>query len=215
MTNREVDEILEIIWMKKEEGKKDLCAVEEEIRSKNLRNLIKNMEKDGLISIEGEDLSLTPAGEKNAADLIRRHRLAERLLTDVLETGSDGLEDSACEFEHILSEEVTDAICILLGHPKECPHGLHIPEGACCKKTKEVVESLVTSLDKVGMGEKATVAYILTRNHPLLHKLMSFGIAPGVTIKIQQKSPSYVIQVEETQIALEKEVVGNIYVRRK
>ncbi|MEK7375741.1 MAG: iron dependent repressor, metal binding and dimerization domain protein, partial [Candidatus Margulisiibacteriota bacterium] len=153
MTNREVDEILEIIWMKKEEGKKDLCAVEEEIRSKNLRNLIKNMEKDGLISIEGEDLSLTPAGEKNAADLIRRHRLAERLLTDVLETGSDGLEDSACEFEHILSEEVTDAICILLGHPKECPHGLHIPEGACCKKTKEVVESLVPSLDKVSAAK--------------------------------------------------------------
>ena len=214
MTNREVDEILEIIWMKKEEEKKDLCAVEEEIRSKKLQNMIKEMEKDGLISIAGQELSFTAAGEKAAAGLIRRHRLAERLLTDVLETGRDGLEDSACEFEHILSEEVTDAICILLGHPKECPHGLHIPEGTCCKKAKEVVESLVTSLDKIGMGERATVAYILTRNHPLLHKLMSFGIAPGVTIKIHQKSPSYVIQVEETQIALEKEVVGSIYVRR-
>jgi len=214
MKDREVDEILEIIWMKNEEGKKDLCAVEDEIRSKNMQNKIGNMERDGLVLVEEGTLSLTPEGEKSAAGLIRRHRLAERLLTDVLETGKDGLEESACEFEHILSEEVTDAICTLLGHPKECPHGLRIPEGACCQKARAVVESLVTSLDRIGIGERATVAYILTRNHPLLHKLMSFGIAPGSAIKVHQKSPSYVIQVEETQIALEKEVVGSIYVRR-
>lgn len=151
--------------------------------------------------------------EKKPDSVIRRHRLAERLLTDVLETKGD--EDSACKFEEILSEEVTDAICTLLGHPKECPHGQPIPEGKCCQKAKEVVESVVTTLDKIEVGESATVAYILTRNHPRLHKLMSFGISPGVKIKMHQKSPSYVIQVEETQLALEKEVVRDIYIRKK
>jgi DtxR family Mn-dependent transcriptional regulator len=200
--------------MKKEEGKRDLCVVEDEIRSEKLQNMLEAMQKDGFVTITGAQVSFTDKGEREAAALIRRHRLAERLLMDVLETSRDGLEDSACQFEHILSEEVTDAICTLLGHPKECPHGLHIPEGKCCVKAKEVLESLVTTLDKVGVGERVIVAYILTHNHPRLHKLMSFGIAPGIAIKVHQKSPSYVIQVEETQIALEQEVIQDIYVRK-
>jgi len=64
------------------------------------------------------------------------------------------------------------------------------------------------------LGETVKVAYILTHSHPRLHKLMSFGIAPGVKIRMHQKYPSYIIQVEETQIALEKEVISDIYVRR-
>src|SRR3989338_371412 len=155
---------------------------------------------------------MTEEKEKRPDSVIRRHRLAERLLTDVLETKGD--EDSACKFEEILSEEVTDAICTLLGHPKECPHGQPIPEGRCCRKAKEVIESLVTTLDKIGVGERVIVAYILTHNHPRLHKLMSFGIAPGISIKVHQKSPSYLIHLEETQIALEQEVIQDIYLRK-
>lgn len=214
MSTRDIDEILEIIWMEKESGKTDLCLVEDEIKREKLQNMVKEMEGAGLLRVEGEKVAFTPEGEKAASGLIRRHRLAERLLIDVLETGKEELEDSACQFEHILSEEVTDAICTLLGHPKECPHGLRIPEGKCCKKAKEVLESVVTTLDKVEVGETVAVAYILTRNHPRLHKLMSFGIAPGVKIRMHQKRPSYIIQVEETQIALEKEVISDIYVRR-
>lgn len=214
MPAREVDEILEIIWMEREKGKSDLCVIQADIRNEKLQDVLRQMESDGLVKIDKEKIVLTAEGEKDASGLIRRHRLAERLLIDVLETKREALEDSACKFEHILSEEVTDAICTLLGHPKECPHGLPIPEGKCCKKAKEVVESLVSSLDKIEVGETAAVAYILTRNHPRLHKLMSFGIAPGVKIRMHQKFPSYIIQVEETQIALEKEVISDIYVRR-
>lgn len=214
MNGHDRDEIFEIIWMKREKGQKDLCVIEQDIKNENLRDLVGQMEKDGLLRVENDKVEMTAEGEKEAAGLIRRHRLAERLLIDVLETKQDGLEDSACQFEHILSEEVTDAICTLLGHPKECPHGLPIPEGKCCQKAKEVLESVVSTLDKLDVGESATVAYILTRNHPRLHKLMSFGIAPGVRIKLHQKFPAYVIQVEETQVALEKDVIGDIYVRK-
>jgi len=214
MTTQNEDEILEIIWMEKEKGKSDLCVIQADIQNEKLQDVLKEMEKEGLVRIEKEKVIFTAEGEKKASDLIRRHRLAERLLIDVLETGKEKLEDSACQFEHILSEEVTDAICTLLGHPKECPHGLPIPQGKCCQKAKEVLESVVTTLDKVEVGETVTVAYILTHNHPRLHKLMSFGIAPGVKIKMHQKHPSYIIQVEETQIALEKEVISDIYVRR-
>lgn len=214
MTTREVDEILEIIWMEREKAKSDLCIIQGDIKNEKLQDALEEMKRKGLLKIEKNKVELTTEGEKAASDLIRRHRLAERLLIDVLETGREELEDSACKFEHILSEEVTDAICTLLGHPRECPHGLHIPEGKCCQKAKEVVERIVSTLDKVDVGETTTVAYILTHNHPRLHKLMSFGIAPGVKIKLHQKFPSYIIQVEETQIALEEEVIKDIYVRR-
>lgn len=215
MTVREAEEILEIIWMKKEEGKRDLCVVEDEIKSEKLQNLLEEMQKDGLVMVADAQVSFTDKGEREAAALIRRHRLAERLLVDVLDTREDSIEEPACQFEHLVSEEVTEAICTLLGHPKVCPHGLPIPEGKCCATARKEIKSLIVSLDKVEVGEWVRVSYIMARHHPRLHKLMSFGVAPGVKIKLHQKSPAYVIQVEETQIALEKEIISDIFVRRR
>jgi DtxR family Mn-dependent transcriptional regulator len=214
-TQQQIDEILEVIWLEREKGKSDLCVVEADIKNQKLENLVEHMKNAGLIEMKGEKIIFSAKGEKAASNLIRRHRLAERLLTDILDTGKDQVEEPACQFEHLVSEEVTEAICTLLGHPKVCPHGLPIPEGKCCVAARKMIESLIVSLDKIDVGEWVTVAYILVHHHPRLHKLMSFGIAPGVRIKMHQKSPTYVIQVEETQIALEKEIVKDIYVRRK
>ena len=78
-------------------------------------------------------VDLTPRGQKRAADIIRRHRLAERLFTDSLAMDSETeIEQQACKFEHILSPEATDKICIFLNHPRTCPHGSPIPPGPCC-----------------------------------------------------------------------------------
>ena len=83
---------------------------------------------DGSLIVE-----LTPRGHKRAADIIRRHRLAERLFTDSLAMDSETeIEQQACKFEHILSSEATDKICAFLGHPRTCPHGSPIPPGPCC-----------------------------------------------------------------------------------
>jgi putative ABC transport system ATP-binding protein len=78
-------------------------------------------------------VDLTAKGRQRAADIIRRHRLAERLFTDSLAMDSETeIEQQACKFEHILSPEATDKICTFLGHPKTCPHGAPIPPGRCC-----------------------------------------------------------------------------------
>jgi hypothetical protein len=85
---------------------------------------------DGSMIVE-----LTERGRKKAADIIRRHRLAERLFTDSLALDSESeIEQQACKFEHILSPEATEKICTFLGHPLTCPHGAPIPRGACCEK---------------------------------------------------------------------------------
>jgi len=88
---------------------------------------------DGSLIVE-----LTPRGKQHAADIIRRHRLAERLFTDSLALDSETeIEQQACKFEHILSPEATDKICAFLGHPRTCPHGALIPPGPCCAKPAE------------------------------------------------------------------------------
>lgn len=89
---------------------------------------------DGSLIVE-----LTDRGRQRAADIIRRHRLAERLFTDSLSLDSETeIEQQACKFEHILSPEATDKICAFLGHPKTCPHGAPIPPGQCCGRTTPV-----------------------------------------------------------------------------
>jgi putative ABC transport system ATP-binding protein len=83
-------------------------------------------------------VALTVRGRQRAADIIRRHRLAERLFTDSLAMDSETeIEQQACKFEHILSAEATDKICAFLGHPKTCPHGSPIPPGPCCESRQE------------------------------------------------------------------------------
>src|ERR1700756_793738 len=89
-------------------------------------------------------VELTPRGRQRAADIIRRHRLAERLFTDSLALDSETeIEQQACKFEHILSPEATDKICAFLGHPQTCPHGAPIPPGQCCASNPEVVLPVV------------------------------------------------------------------------
>jgi len=91
---------------------------------------------DGTLIVE-----LTDRGRKKAADIIRRHRLAERLFTDSLALDSETeIEQQACKFEHILSPEATDKICAFLGHPRTCPHGALIPPGVCCGRVKPLEE---------------------------------------------------------------------------
>jgi putative ABC transport system ATP-binding protein len=95
---------------------------------------------DGSMVVE-----LTARGRQRAADIIRRHRLAERLFTDSLAMDSETeIEQQACKFEHILSPEATDKICAFLGHPRTCPHGAPIPPGPCCGKTVEFLTAAVS-----------------------------------------------------------------------
>ncbi|MBV9343220.1 MAG: ATP-binding cassette domain-containing protein [Acidobacteria bacterium] len=101
--------------------------------------------KPGGVSVGDGTLvvALTSRGRQRAADIIRRHRLAERLFTDSLALESElEIEQQACKFEHILSPEATDKICTFLGHPRTCPHGAPIPTGVCCPQSPELRTSL-------------------------------------------------------------------------
>jgi DtxR family Mn-dependent transcriptional regulator len=79
------------------------------------------------------DVYLTEAGSRRARDVVRRHRLAERLFTDTFAIEDAEAQVQACRFEHIITPELDQRICSFLGHPKTCPHGNPIPPGSCCE----------------------------------------------------------------------------------
>ena len=84
----------------------------------------------------------TEKGRKRAEDIIRRHRLAERLFVHTFHVQDEHeVAEQACKFEHILSPEATDSICSFLGHPRTCPHGSPIPAGECCLARKHLAIS--------------------------------------------------------------------------
>ncbi|HXF05548.1 MAG TPA: metal-dependent transcriptional regulator [Blastocatellia bacterium] len=215
MLQQQAAEILEALWTLEEHGAASLVEVQRIAHTEVTEQLLRQMVADGLIVLEGEDqVRLTPQGRTEAARIIRRHRLAERLLCDVLGVTVEESEDAACEFEHLIAEGVTNAICTLLGHPRQCPHGRTIPEGACCRQAREQVSAIVVPCTRLNIGEQGRIAYISTRAHPRLLRLAALGVTPGAPIKLLQKWPSYVIQCEETEIALEEEIAREIHVWR-
>jgi DtxR family transcriptional regulator, Mn-dependent transcriptional regulator len=210
----DIEEVLSVIWEEEERGNTSLGKIKEKIEQQAYGDILDEMDKAGLINITGVIISLTERGRLLGKDVIRRQRLAERLLYDVLEVPPTESDSQACAFEHILSKEVEESICTLLGHPRQCPHGSVVPEGDCCRRAATSLPSIVSSLDTFRVGEKGKILYVLTKDHPQLHKLMSLGVMPGTVVKVHQIFPSYVVQVGETQLALEKEVAKSIYLKK-
>jgi len=155
---------------------------------------------------------LTPAGLAIGRDVMRRHRLAECLLQDVLVAKSDGLNDAACRFEHILQHGLDERICFLLGHPRTCPHGRAIPEGECCRRARADSIREVAPLCDGKPGDEGAVAYLATRDNREVQKMMAMGILPGAKIELIQRFPSYVFQVGHSQFAVDRPLAEIIYV---
>ena len=208
-------ETIETIWTLEEKGRSTVANVlkEHETACEYIVDdeILSELERSGLVKISGADICLTTEGRVQAEPIIRRHRLAERLLTDVLGMPFDEMEESACEYEHTLAPGLTEAICTLLGHPRECPHGFPIPGGDCCNRAENSVKSFVKSLDTLDVGDEVRISFIRKADPVLIGKLVSFGVSPGKRIKIRQKYPAYVIQIENTQIALEQDIAADIY----
>ncbi|MBF0330867.1 MAG: metal-dependent transcriptional regulator [Candidatus Omnitrophica bacterium] len=210
--NDEQDEHIEQLWYMKEQKVASLDYLKKALKRSFNPKIVDELCACGLVVLgaEASTIKLTAEGEARARQLIRAHRLAERLIADVL--GGGDLERIACEFEHTVSLELVNGICTLLGHPKECPHGMPIPEGECCKLANKSELSFIIPLLDLKLGESARIAYINCRNDQQIHKLEGLCIRPGVVIKLHQNYPTYVIECEGSSIALDKGVVSNISV---
>lgn len=212
MEKKALDEYMEALWYLTEENDLSLERLRNLVDVTFNDEIIGYLTSEQLIQVTGKKIELTPNGYEQAKQIVRCHRLAERLLADVLGMPLKEMEQGACEFEHILAPEIVDSICTLLGHPSECPHGLKIPEGKCCSQARETLTSAIVPLSKVQVGDQVKVCYINTKSDSRIHKLCHFGIIPGAHIKVHQKSPSFVVQHENTQIAIEQDIADEIFV---
>lgn len=149
-------------------------------------NTIERLERDGYIThVPYKGVKLTEKGNKIALDVIRRHRLSERLLTDILHVSWDEAHRIACKLEHGLKGEVIKNIENVLGRPETCPHGNPIPTTSGYIYEKETKS--VTDLD---LKEKGVIAKISDENSGLLKRLSTLGLKPGTPIEMVKKSAS-------------------------
>lgn len=202
------EEILETLWGHAGEEKQGAVDVGLAKGNPEVEELIGL----GCVKLMHEKISLTEKGKIEGQKIVRRHRLAERLFTDVLDVKKKLVHPVSCQFEHLLHEGIEDNICILLGHPKTCPHGRPIPEGECCRKSKESISKIISSLDNLRVDQKGKVAYLHTHNYKRLQKIMAMGILPGVAVSLIQKFPSYVLQIGNSQFAIDRDLASAIHV---
>lgn len=208
------DEILERLWELREEGRSAATSSDLglEFETSDIDAAVDDLIARSSIR-RSEAIELLAPGDERARAIVRRHRLAEILFTEVLDTDLADAEKSACELEHTLSERVVDRVCTFLGHPPKCPHGRAIPQGSCCRTFERKVDPLITRLDDLTIGSSGRIVFISPRHAARLNRLAALGIIPGTEVRLVQRRPSIVIGCGETSVAIEKEIAGEIWVR--
>ena len=210
MLSEQAEEILEALWIQtEEEGKKPLA-----LGASRDEPAVDELVKLGYIRKDTGHIYLLEKGRSQATACVRRHRLAERLLAVVLDVKTDIIDTVSCKFEHLLHEGLEDNVCMLLGHPKICPHGKSIPPGKCCRKRADGKQpKFIAALIDMKVHDKGKIAYLQVKDTPQMQKLIGIGAIPGISISLLQKFPSYVFQIGQSQFAVDKELAGAIYVR--
>jgi len=214
MDRTERQEYLERVWSIQEYGEDSVQALKAAFGNGFQRSTLDKLHSEGWVTLseDGQRIVLTEKGQADARQLIRAHRLAERLLCDALGIGEDDAESPACEFEHLVASEMLDGICTMLGHPRECPHGKSIPEGECCKRSLRSLQSQVVPLTELKAGESARIAYVCAEREDQMHRLDGLRIRPGTEIRVHQTYPVCVVECEGGQVALEESIARRINV---
>jgi len=189
---------------KTKELAEELCVV-----PGSITNTIKHLEKHCLVKHEPyRGVKLTAKGEKLALDILRRHRLAERLLTDILDAEWSGVHESACKLEHALTKDVIALLEKKLEYPRFCPHGNPIPT-----EYGEVEEECY-QLTEIGLNEACIVTKITDEKREKLLLLASKGIKPDVPIHVVKRQRlSMVLCVAGKECTLTYNDASNVWVK--
>lgn len=180
------------------------------------------MERDGLVVVSDDrTLELTDAGRGKAVDVMRKHRLAERLLSDVIGLDWAYVHEEACRWEHVMSEQVERRLVELLGHPTESPYGNPIPGLAQlgdvpAKNFEQGVIGLVRRLNEEGgpiTGTVRRLAEPVQVDPELLQQLKAAGVMPGASGDYRYSEGYVLVQMDGNDEGLELpvEVASHIF----
>jgi DtxR family transcriptional regulator, Mn-dependent transcriptional regulator len=189
------EEYCEAIWELKED---DVAVIQARIAERldvsrpAVSEMIKRMQAEGFVTLEGSTINLTEQGSELAEQVVRRHRLAERLLTDILGLPWADAHLEAGKWEHVISEPVEKAINRVLDNPTTCPHGNPIPW------------SSYTEPQTIGLADlDVGVDFVVTRipeelefTPGLLEFLEEAAVQPGQAGTVTAASPDGTVTVE-------------------
>ncbi|WP_332643923.1 metal-dependent transcriptional regulator [Aeromicrobium sp.] len=183
---------------------------------------VARMERDGLLTVEGDrHLELSPKGRQLATRVMRKHRLAERLLTDIIGLEIEFVHEEACRWEHVMSEQVERRLVELLDHPHESPYGNPIPGLAELGETSEDTEFLdgVVPMTKAIIGSTEPVRLVIRRIVEELQKdtevmsvLRRVGALPGNDVLVSQGHDGVIVARQGETAEIDEESASHIFV---
>jgi len=179
----------------------------------SITNTIENLKRKRLVIHEPyKGVKLTVNGRRIASNILRRHRLAERLLTDFLQIDWSEVHDPACKLEHALTPEILKPLEKALGHPKRCPHGNPIPTD--CGGIQEEQTVALTELDAQNTG----IIIKITEEKPeILKELVELKLVPGTQLKVlknSSKAKQVEIKVGTKNCTIDHGLASIIYVKK-
>ncbi len=195
MDSERTEEYLEAIY--KEQSKAEPVATsylakDLGVTQPAVTDMLRHLERRGLIDYKpNEGVSLTDIGLNKALEVIRRHRLWERFLTDVLGMKWDTVHDEACKLEHIASAEVTERLSRILGDADTCPHGQPIPD-----KDGNIKQEKTIPLTNFVPSQKACILAVDVEDTKILEEIEKLGLKPKVVVTILNKKADGSLELE-------------------
>jgi len=210
-----LEEYLEAIWELQEEGIQVIQARLAEhlnVSAPSVSEMIRRLRSEGWVEVIDRFLSLTDKGRARAISVVRKHRLAERLLTDVIGLPWHKTHVEACRWEHVISDEVEERLVTLLGNPTTCPHGNPIP-GSGAPERDLLALALSEPGDHVRL-ERVTEQVEVDMD--ALIYLDSHGFIPGCNAEVRSKAPdgTLTLALPDGSIALGPVLAGQLFVAR-
>jgi DtxR family Mn-dependent transcriptional regulator len=184
---------------------------------------VARMERDGLLTVEGDrHLQLTEEGLRLATRVMRKHRLAERLLTDVIGLDWELVHAEACRWEHVMSETVERRLLEILDHPTESPYGNPIPglhelgeaaQGENFRQDVEPLAEVVTDGDQVRVLVRRISEPIQT-DEALMAALRRVGALPDKVVTVTEGAGGILVGSGGETMEIDREAASHVFVRR-
>lgn len=181
------------------------------VSSPSSYEMLKRLETQGLLRSGTEQgYRLTPQGLRTAERVVRRLRLAERLLTDMLHLDLPAVYAEACKMEHVISEPVEARLADILGHPATCPHGFPIPG------ERSGPSEATMTLDRLDVWARAVVATIPEEDEAVVTHLVAVGLTPGAGVQVREVAPldgPITLMARGQMRALSRDLARRVHVR--
>jgi DtxR family Mn-dependent transcriptional regulator len=213
-THERTEEYLEtIIHLQEEKLELTVSGLSQRlgISAPSVSEMLQRMVEEQLLTTTSRGhYTLTEEGRKAGEKVVRRHRLLERLLVDVLEMDWGLAHEEACRLEHGMSQEMEDSLDRRLGHPQTCPHGNPIPG-----ENEEAPPSPLT-LANLAKEVAATIVCIHEEEQHFLRYLASLGIFPGASVEVLEIGPfsaTRLVSVAGCRYSLGEEILRKIVVQ--